>query len=98
MPIDAFHGDKKRTGVYGAFLLACYDSNNEEFQSSCEVGIGFSEAMLKPQRMFVRSPFKRDTPNANTSIVTGMQQQLQSIQLQLASWLLIMRFLFGFIA
>ncbi|ESR61394.1 hypothetical protein CICLE_v10017985mg [Citrus x clementina] len=58
MPIDAFHGDKKRTGVYGAFLLACYDSNNEEFQSSCEVGIGFSEAMLKPQRMFVRSPFK----------------------------------------
>lgn len=61
MAIDAFHGDKKRTGVYGAFLLACYDSNNEEFQSSCEVGIGFSEAMLKPQRMFVRSPFKRDT-------------------------------------
>ncbi|KAK9226548.1 hypothetical protein WN943_011596 [Citrus x changshan-huyou] len=42
-------------------VMSVTASNNEEFQSSCEVGIGFSEAMLKPQRMFVRSPFKRDT-------------------------------------
>ncbi|KAJ7947881.1 DNA ligase [Quillaja saponaria] len=55
VPIAAFHGRGKRTGVYGAFLLACYDSNNEEFQSICKIGTGFSEVVLEARSASLRS-------------------------------------------
>ncbi|KAK7273753.1 hypothetical protein RIF29_14816 [Crotalaria pallida] len=55
VPVAAFHGHGERTGVYGAFLLACYDNNNEEFQSICKIGTGFSEEMLEQQFASLRS-------------------------------------------
>jgi DNA ligase-1 len=45
--IGGYHGKGKRTSVYGAFMLACYNPNSQNFESICNIGTGFSEEMLQ---------------------------------------------------
>lgn len=45
--LGAYYGRGKRTSVYGAFLLACYNSSSQTYESVCNIGTGFSEEVLQ---------------------------------------------------
>jgi len=45
--LGAYYGKGKRTSVYGAFLLACYNSSSDTYETVCNIGTGFSEAVLE---------------------------------------------------
>lgn len=44
--LGAYYGKGKRTSWYGSFLLACYNSNNDTYETICNIGTGFSEQIL----------------------------------------------------
>lgn len=45
--LGAYYGKGKRTSVYGAFLLACWNPGTETYETVCNIGTGFSEQVLE---------------------------------------------------
>lgn len=72
VPIGGYYGTGKRTGVYGGFLLACYDSSTEQFQSICKIGTGFSEQDLKDLAKSLNQ-HKIPAPKPYYSFATGLK-------------------------
>ncbi|CAK0877651.1 unnamed protein product [Prorocentrum cordatum] len=68
VPIGAFYGKGKRTGAYGAYLLAIYNLEEEEFQTVCKAGTGFSDEDLATHYEFFKGRvLKHPESNYNVS-------------------------------
>ncbi|XP_022158502.1 DNA ligase 6-like isoform X2 [Momordica charantia] len=52
VPIGAWHGNGRKAGWFSPFLMACYNPDNEEFQSVCRVMSGFSDAFYIEMKEF----------------------------------------------
>ena len=50
---------RAREGLYGAYLRACYNDVDEEYQCICKIGTGFSDEALQ------RSKFKANGISVN---------------------------------
>ncbi|KAK7887959.1 ATP-dependent DNA ligase Cdc17 [Exophiala xenobiotica] len=74
--LGAYHGKGKRTSWFGAFLLAAYNPETQMFETVCNIGTGFSEAILeefhkelsdiiieRPKPFYSHSTVKNDQPD-----------------------------------
>lgn len=74
--LGAYYGRGKRTSWYGAFLLACWNPKTQKYETVCNIGTGFSEAILetlheelgqhvidKPKPYYSHSAGNKDQPD-----------------------------------
>ena len=72
--LGAYYGKGKRTSVYGAFLLACYNPNTDTYETVCNIGTGFSEQVLEDLHKQL-SEITIDRPKPFYSHSSGNQHQ-----------------------
>ena len=44
--VGADFGQGKRVGIFGSFLLACYNEDTECLETMCKIGTGFSDEIF----------------------------------------------------
>ncbi|HID74132.1 MAG TPA: ATP-dependent DNA ligase [Thermoplasmata archaeon] len=47
VPVGAYRGRGKRSGVFGALLMAAYDRDSDTFETVCRLGTGFDDETLR---------------------------------------------------
>ncbi|KLU88998.1 DNA ligase 1 [Magnaporthiopsis poae ATCC 64411] len=72
--LGAYYGKGKRTSVYGAFLLACYNPSSDTYETICNIGTGFSEAVLEELHLQLKDTVI-DRPKPFYSHSSGGQHQ-----------------------
>lgn len=72
--LGAYYGKGKRTNWYGAFQLACYNTSSEQYETVCNIGTGFSEALLA-ELYDTLSPLVIDRPKPFYDHSTGKNDQ-----------------------
>ena len=71
IPVGAWIGEGKRKGVYGAFLLACYNSVSNKLETITKVGTGFSDEML--QKLYDEMK-EKEVPKQPLNVICGDKQ------------------------
>ncbi len=67
--VGAFYGKGKRTGKYGAYLLAAYDDEKDMFESVSKVGTGFTDEDLeKFQKILNQYKIKDKHSRVNSNV------------------------------
>ncbi|KAL7671723.1 hypothetical protein ACOME3_006627 [Neoechinorhynchus agilis] len=61
--MGAYLGAGKRTGVYGGFLLGCFNDLTDEFESLCKIGTGFKDEDLASLKSLLEPHRSPDAPS-----------------------------------
>lgn len=47
VPIGGYYGKGLRTGLFGSYLMAAYNSTSQRFETVCKLGTGFTMEQLQ---------------------------------------------------
>ncbi len=89
--IGAFYGRGKRAGMYGALLLAAYNSDNDTFETVTKCGTGFTDEdlatlpeMMKKYEMSHKHPRVRSTIEADVWFEPGVVIEILGAEVTLS--------------
>ncbi len=69
--VGGFYGRGKRSGLFGALLLSCYDDEQDVFKTVCKLGTGFTDEDLAKLRAMLE-PYRLDRPHPRV-VVGGIE-------------------------
>ncbi|KAI9267959.1 ATP-dependent DNA ligase [Phascolomyces articulosus] len=75
VPIGAWHGSGRKAGWYSPILLACYNPDNDTFESVCKCMSGFTDKFYKEMKQFYtdEGEMRRILDHPRRDYVTDLQ-------------------------